>query len=264
MSEQSLTRVPAPSAAGVREQIGRIWELWLGAMFLKRETYAYERDQKNPFGNGLVYIAIIGVLVALAGILGAGLRYATLPSLEAIKNTVLTHLQAMPFYPMLDTATASAFDRGFDQTWDTAGSLFVGYPVDANSFATLVASILTTPLGLVIGWLVYGALVHLIARGWNRETSFGEMLAPLALASSPQVLTVLTLFPGAEVSGAAVGLWTFICNVVAVRVAYQTTTGRAVWAAFFPILLLLLVLLLLLILLIAILIPISRSVGGPQ
>src|SRR4051812_18157231 len=85
MSEQTLARVSAPSAATIRKQLAHFLELWRGAMFLKREIYTYERDQKNPFANGLLYIAVIGILVALASILGAGLRYATLPSADAIK-----------------------------------------------------------------------------------------------------------------------------------------------------------------------------------
>ncbi len=238
MSEQSIIRVRPPSAATIREQVGRFVELWLDAMFLKREGYAYERERKNPFGNGLVYIAIIGVLVAITGMFGAGLRFATEPSLDAVKNTVLVHLQAMPFYSAFDSASATAFDQGYDQWWDQSGAGALGYPADASGIAALALSLLTTPLGLIIGWLIYGALVHLIARGWNPETSFGEMLAPLALATSPHLLNILTLLPSANVSGLAVALWTLLCNVVAIRVAYQTTTRRAVWGALFPLLLL--------------------------
>jgi hypothetical protein len=264
MSEQSKTRLRAPSANTVREQVGRFWELWLGAMFLKQETYSYERDSKNPFGNGLLYIAVVGVLVALAGILGAGLRYAIVPSSDAIKNTILVHIQAMPFFAMYDSTAADIFNKQFNQGWDLIGSRTLGYPVDPVGVTALVASVLTTPLGLVIGWLVYGALVHLIARGWNRDTSFGEMLAPLALATSPQLLNLVAVFPTAGASGVVISLWTWICSVFAIRVAYQTTTGRAIWAAVFPVLLAAILFLLLFLLIAAFFVPISRSVGGAQ
>lgn len=263
MSEQSMTRVRAPSAATVREQVQHFIELWLGAMFLKQETYTYQRDKKNHFGNGLVYIGIIGVLVALAGILGAGLRYATLPSVDAIKNTVLAHLQAMPFYESLSANGLANFERQYDQSWNQFGSLFLGYPTDTNGFIGLMVTILTVPLGLIIGWLIYGALVHLVARSWNRETSFTELLAPLALATSPQLLNVLMIFPNTGLSGSAIALWTFICNVVAIRVAYQTTTRRAVWASLFPILLVVILVIGLVVLGLLLLIPFSRA-GGPQ
>lgn len=251
MSEQSITRVQPPSVASLGAQTRHFVELWLGAMFLKNETFAYERDQKNPFGNGLVYIALIGVILALADILGGGLRYAISPTADAIKNTVLVHLQGMPFYDMFDSATADMFNRGFERTWDALGSVFMGYPVDTRGFVTLALSIITTPLGLILGWLIYGALVHLVARGWNPETSFGELLAPLALATSPQLINVLTLFPNVGVSGVALALWGLICNIVAIRNAYQTTGRRALWGALFPLLLLFLLIVVVLIFAIA-------------
>jgi len=253
MSEQSITRIQAPSVASIGTQTRHFVELWLGAMFLKDETYAYERDQKNPFGNGLLYIALIGVIVALAGILGGGLRYAISPTADAIKNTVLVHLQAMPFYNTLDSGSADMFNRGFERTWDSLGSMFVGYPTDTRSFILLALGVITTPLGFIVGWLIYGALVHLVARGWNPETSFGEMLAPLALATSPQLIHVLNLFPNVGVSGLALALWGLICNMVAIRIAYQTTARRAVWGALFPLLLLLVLFIVVLILAIALL-----------
>lgn len=238
MSEQVATGVPRPTVRGVREQIGRYAELWLGGMFLQPQAYAYERDGKNPFGNGLVYIAIIGVIVALSQIIGAGLRFAASPSADAIKNTVLAHLQAMPFYIAFSPASASEFDRNYRLLWDRFGSLFLGYPMDQAGFVAPVLGLLLTPLGLVLTWLVYGALTHLVARGWNPETSYSELLAPLALATSPQLLYVLGMFPGVGASAAVVALWTLVCNIFAIRTAYATTVRRAVWGAVFPILLL--------------------------
>lgn len=263
MSEQSMTRVRAPSAATVRKQIEHFWELWRGAMFLKREIYTYERDQKNPFGSGLLYIAVIGILIALAGILGAGLRYATLPNADAIKNVLLTNVEAMPFFSTLDLNSQAQFERTANQLWSQVAPLVLGYPISDTGFAQLIASVVTTPLGLIIGWLLYGALVHLIARGWHPETLFAEMLAPLAMATSPALLNVILLFPIGGVFGLTIPLWTFICNVFAIRIAYQTTSGRAIWAALFPILLLFILLIVAIILALLLVLPVSRT-GGPQ
>lgn len=219
--------------------------LWLRGLFLQDEVYAYQRDRKNPFGAGLVFIVGVGVISALAGIMGAALRYAASPPFEAIKNTVLVHLQAMPFYLEFSPSAERQFLQGYEQVWDYLGSVFVGYPTGAAGWAMLLANVITVPLAMVIVWVIYGALVHLVGHGWNRETSYPELLAPLSLAAAPQALTVLNLLPGAGVDGTVVALWTLICNVVAVRVAYQTTTRRAIWGAVFPILLLILLLFLL-------------------
>lgn len=263
MSQESMSRLRVPSVETVRAEVNRYYELWLDAMFLQYEGFAYERDQKNPFANGLLYITVIGVIVALANIIGTALRFATSPSADAIKNTVLVHLQAMPFYTAFDPATATAFDQGYNQFWNQFGALILGYPTDDAGFFALALSVITTPLGLVLVWLLYGALVHLVARGWNPETSFGEMLAPLALAASPHLLNVLAIFPGMSASGAVIALWMFICNVVAIRVAYNTSTRRALWGAVFPILLGALLLLLTLIAA-AFLVPVRQIVGGAQ
>lgn len=264
MNESKALPANMPWLETIETQARRFIALWLGAMFLKTESYTYVRNLKNPFGNGLTYIATIGVLTALAGILGTGLRYATSPTLEGIKNTVLVHLQAMPFYEAFSSGVQDSFNRGFETFWGQFGTFLVGYPTNAAGFVTLTLTVLTTPLGLVISWLIYGALVHLVARGWNRETSFGELLAPLALATSPYLLNLLMFLPSGNVSGLVVSLWTFICNVFAIRIAYQTTTRRALWGALFPILLFIVLLVLLLILAIAVVVPLSRTVGGPQ
>lgn len=264
MNESNALRVNMPTVDAVRAAAKRFLALWLGAMFLKTESYSYARDQKNPFGQALIYIAVLGVLIATAGILGAGLRYATLPNGDATKNAVLGHLQAMPFYESWNASLQDSFTQGYERTWDQLGSMFAGYPTTTAGFVTLLASLLTTPLGLVITWIVYGALVHLVARGWNRETSFTEMLGALALATSPQLLHVLGLFPTGGVSSGVVSLWALVCNIFAIRVAYQTTTRRAIWGAFFPILVVTVIVVLLVVVGLALLVPVSRTVGGAQ
>lgn len=211
-------------------------ELWTGSMFLQDEAYVYMSERRKPFAGGLLYVALIGVLVAVAGILGALTRYATSPSLDAIKNTVLKHLQVMPFYESMGAIAQRAFDAGFNQVWDLFGPLFVGYPDTPQQIAQLFASVLTTPLGLVVEWLYFGALVHFIARKWNREISFAEILGPLALAQSPQLLYWLGIFPNVSVSLWVVYLWFFVCAATAIRVTYRTTAANAFRAAFFPVL----------------------------
>lgn len=205
-------------------------------MFLQDEAYVYMRERRNPFASGLLYVALVGVLAAVGGILGALTKYVTSPPLDAIKNMVLTHLQAMPFYESMGAIAQRAFDAGYNQFWDVFGPLFVGYPDTPQQFAQLFTSLLTTPLGLVITWLLYGALVHFTARKWKRDVSLSEILGPLALAQSPQLLYVLNIFPDVSVSIWVVYLWFFVCAVTAIRVTYRTTTARAFSAAFFPVL----------------------------
>jgi hypothetical protein len=220
------------------------FHLWLSALFLKREAYEYQRDRRDSFAHGVAFILLLGVIVALFGIAGAAVRYATEPSADAIKNTVLNHLQAMPFYSQFSPQGERQFLNGYNQVWKALGSLFVGYPTKASDLVSVLASVITTPVSWIIGWLVYGAFAHLIAGRGNPHSSLAHGLGTLALATSPQLLNVATVLPGASVAGTVVGLWTIILNVFALRTAYRISTPRAVFSALFPLLLLLLVLLL--------------------
>jgi hypothetical protein len=217
------------------------FHLWLSALFLRREAYEYQRDRKDSFAHGVAFILVIGIIVALFGIAGAAVRYATEPSADAIKNTVLNHLQAMPFYSQFSSQAERRFLAGYNQVWQAFGSLFVGYPTKATDLALLLAGIITTPLAWIIGWLVYGVLAHLIAGRGNPHGGLAHGLGTLALATSPQLLNVATVLPGAAIGGTVVGVWTLILNVFALRTAYRISTSRAVLAALFPLLLLILV-----------------------
>ncbi len=241
------------------------WHLWLGALFCKREAYEYQRERKDSFAHGLLFIVLIGVLVALAGIIGAGLRYATSPSMDAVKNTVLNHLQAMPFYAQSIQPSPEAqrqFQAGYNQVWAAAGSFFMGYPTTVADWARALVSVVTTPLFWIVGWLIYGVLAHLIASRNNPNANLSHGLGALALATSPQALSVVNLIPQASVSGITLALWTLILNIYTLRTAYQISTRRAVWAALFPLLLLFLLLILSFCLIIALVVPVAR--GGQR
>lgn len=237
-----LQRLELTTAArSIPEHILYYAELWMGGMFLQDEAYVYMRERRNPLASGMLYVALVGVLVGLADILGGLARYATSPSLDALKNTVLAHLQPMPFYETLGPAAQRSFDAGYDDVWNLFGSLFAGYPSAPADFALLFLSVLTTPVGLLVSWFVYGALAHLLARKWNAEISFAEILGPLALAASPQLLRVLNVFPNVGISSWVTFFWFLVCAITAIRVTYRTTTSNAFRAALFPIVVFILV-----------------------
>lgn len=227
------------AARSIPERILYYAELWVGGMFLQDEAYVYMRERRNPLASGLLYVVLVGVLVGLADIFGGLARYATSPSLDAIKNTVLIHLQAMPFYETMGAASQRAFESGFQQTWEWFGPLFLRAPDTPQQIGQLLLSPLTVPLGLIIGWFIYGALVHVIARKWNPEISLGHILGPLALAESPQLLAVLNVLPNGSISLRVAFLWFLVCAITAIRVTYRTTASNAFRAALFPFLVML-------------------------
>jgi hypothetical protein len=225
--------------------MGDYFHLWLSALFLKREAYEYQRDRNDSFAHGLAFIVILGVIVALFGIVGAALRYASDPTADAIKNTVLNHLQAMPLYSRFTPQGEDRFISGYNRVWDTLGSLFVGHPTKGSDLLPLFAGLVASPLSWVIGWLLYGTAAHLVASRGNPHSSLAHGLGTLALATSPQVLNAVAVLPGASIGATVIGLWTVILNVFALRTAYRVSTSRAVFSAILPLLLLLVLLVLL-------------------
>ncbi|MGE5139887.1 MAG: YIP1 family protein [Rudaea sp.] len=220
-----------------------LWHLWLGALFLKREAYEYQRDRKDTFAHGLLFVTLVGLLTALAALAGALLRFAAGPNADAVKNVVLTHLQAMPFYTqsiLPYPKVESQFLSGYNQTWDLLGSTFMGYPTNQGGWAALLAGVVVIPLILIVVWLVYGFLVHLVASRANPNTGLARGLGTLALAISPQAINLLGILPRSGLSVPVLGLWGIVLSVFAVRTAYGTSTGRSIWAVVFPLLLLLL------------------------
>src|SRR5574340_253579 len=70
----------------------------------------------------------------------------------AIKNTVLIHLQQMPWYTSLERSPQfqQQFQQGFDQFWRVFGSFILPDPFSP----AVLAGILTTPALLALGWIV--------------------------------------------------------------------------------------------------------------
>ena len=70
-------------------------------MFLKQETYMYRARQKESFCQWLVVFASHWRPRCAGGHCRRGSALCDVPFGDAIKNTVLVHLQAMPFYVTL-------------------------------------------------------------------------------------------------------------------------------------------------------------------
>src|SRR5512144_1878952 len=72
--------------------------LVLRALFLDRTAYDELRDDDNPFVEGAVLIALIGLVTALLNLIGRALEWAATPSMDAVKQAVLQTYQAQPWW----------------------------------------------------------------------------------------------------------------------------------------------------------------------
>ncbi|MCK4314851.1 MAG: hypothetical protein KAX24_03680, partial [Anaerolineae bacterium] len=73
------------------------WE----ALFLSESPYAEMHDDSNPMLRGLVLVILIALAVALAGLVGTTLEWATTPNTHEVQQIVLDSIQKMPWYQEL-------------------------------------------------------------------------------------------------------------------------------------------------------------------
>ena len=201
------------------------WE----ALFLSEEPYAEMREDSNPVGRGLVLIALIGVAVALVGLVGTTLEWATSPNMADIQRTVLEGIQKMPFYQEMQSNPEfrEQFQWQFDLQWQIMSQ------VAGASIGGAASRIILLPLGLAFTWLLYGVVSHLFARLLGGQGGLAQTLGCTALAVTPQLLNLATFFPHVAVGG-VVGTWTLLCRYVALKTCHRLSWNRALGATLLP------------------------------
>ena len=95
-------------------------------------------------------------------------------------------------------------------------------------------------VGAFVGWGIWSGVTYVVGtRMFGGTATWGELLRTLGFAQSPGVVGVLAFLPG--VGGMvklAVGVWTLVAGVIAIRQALDVDTGKAVVVAIVAVLLL--------------------------
>jgi hypothetical protein len=212
------------------QHISRYAGLVAGALFLRTDAYEDMREARSPVLTGLIVILVVGVIVALAALVGTALEWASSPSLADIQEIVYQGIIQMPWYEETLREVpgfAEQYRYWYDFGWNLARMFGVSTPGSA------LGSLVLTPLSLIIGWLVYGLLAHLFARLLKGEATLAQTLGCTALAVAPQLLKLTELLPYVAVGG-VVGTWVLICRYVALKQAHRFTWARAFWATLLP------------------------------
>jgi len=211
------------------------------ALFLRDESYAEMRDSPNPFVKGLLLIVIVAISVSLVAIVGTVLKWATTPDFGRMQEAVWEGMMKMPWVkeipPGQRERVLGIIQAQYDFGWGIAKQ-FAPRPLRA------IIDVITNPIFLVVGWLVYGLLAHLFAKILGGRARLGQTYGCTALAVSPRLLNLVSLLPYAAIGGLAT-IWSLICNYLALKNAHELTPGRAFWATALPILTLLLLVVLL-------------------
>ncbi len=200
------------------------------ALFLDTDAYDQLRDDDNPFVEGLFLIVIIGAITALLSLIGQFLAWAGSPSLNTIRDLILTMYQRQSWWSAI-SGNAEAL-RQFQQWWDLGWQIFPNLAGAPNP-ATAAFNILLWPLAALLSWFVYGLLAHLFARIFGGKGTVGQTLGTLALAFTPLLLRGLGFIPYFTV-GAVMSTWQLLCRYKAVRSVHRLSWGRALGATVLP------------------------------
>lgn len=200
-----------------------VFRLGLGGLFLEPESYRAQRDAPNGLQRGLLLVLLVGLLVGVAGAIGDIFEALAQPSPVAIINTLDAGLRAMPWYGELSEA-----DPGFPAQFDTIFAQIRQFGAGGGLLGGL-SGILTTPLLAVVGWLIYGAFAHLVARALGGTAGIGQTLSCTALAAGVQLLALVQVIPFAQ--AASTGLLGLLACYVAIREAHSLSPWRSFGAA---------------------------------
>ncbi len=188
------------------------------ALLLEPDPFVEMVDDDNPWIEGLFLCACIGVLVAVAQLVGSLLLTASLPPSEALLNLLLRTLRQGTF----NGETLLEIERTLRSVWPLLLA-YSGY--DSVLFRLLTLA--TTPLGLIGQWLLFGLSSHLLARAAGGQGSLGQTLGAVALSNAPRLLYLLTFIPFVSVASVLIHVWGVLIAYRGLEVAHELPSGRA-------------------------------------
>ena len=212
---------------------GIVGPLRLGwnALLFNEDAYEEMSGSASPIVRGLIFIAVVGVVIAICAFIGTGLELASTPNMAEIKDTVFFYMQQMPWWDIVaqeDPEAFARFEESFNRGWDIFPRMF-----GAPDMGSAAMGIIAIPLGLIIRWFFYGLLAYLFARWLGGTGSLGATLGVLALAVAPQVLRVLTIIPFVQVGG-IVAIWGILVAYYGLKTSHDLPRTRALWATLLP------------------------------
>jgi hypothetical protein len=202
---------------------------WSG-MTLRDDAYRAMAARPRPVSAGLLFVVVIGLLVAVAALVGAVLGTWTSPDPEALRDAIWQGIEGLSLEGQIPDAEVAQARETMRQIYDAVWRVVaVFWP----SIPRAAAGLLLTPLLMVVRWLVFGALAFAFARLFGGRGSLSETLGATALVVSPQLLGIVHALPGVSATG--LGIWSLVCGYMAVKHAHGLSPGRAFWATVLPV-----------------------------
>lgn len=190
------------------------------ALVLDADPFLTMVEDDNPWVEGLFLVTCVGVLVAVADVVGGLLLTASMPPLTALRETMQRGIEAF-----LPWAGLGALDAPLAAMW----SWGVGVSGLGGGWARLFFA-LWVPVFLVVQWLFLGASTHVAARALGGNGTLVQTLGTTALAVGPQILGVLKIVPFVSVSGLLLTVWALLIAYRAVAITHDLPWRRAALA----------------------------------
>lgn len=211
--------------------------LGIGGIFLEEEVYRQQREASDGLTKGFILVAIIGVLIGMASMIGGILNVFASPDFDSVTTTLYDGLINMPWYQNLD-ATVPNFDVTFQETF-TRSIQFVRI-FEGGGVVNALASLVVVPIFQILTWLVYGSVAHIFARMLGGKGSLSQTLSCTALAAGASLINLVKIVPFAQSAG--VLLLSLMASYIAIREAHHLSPKRAFGATLLgPLLLVVLV-----------------------
>ena len=134
----------------------------------------------------------------------------------------------------LDPATYEAVEHDTDATWQAAlvvvvAAIFSGVGSTGGRTRDLLGGVVAS----LVFWALFALFAYLVGayllRGPETSATFGEVLRALGFSYAPSLFAILGLIPGIGFLIVFIaGIWSLIASVIALRQAFEVSTGRAV------------------------------------
>jgi len=235
MSEQvELAGVRAVASLSARKADDSTGALGLAreALLLNEDAYAVVRDSSSSLWRGFAALLWIFLIVLVSRVLALIFGLLTTPRWDILQEQFYTQLTNLGFYQAQAQQSpefVNQFRWGYTGLWEGL-RLLGGYPSVTGTVALIVSMLIY----LLVGWLIYGLVVHVLARWLGGQASLGQTLGALALAYAPLLLTVIVIVPGARVPAFLIFLLIFVTRFQAIKTVHGLTPGYSLTALTAP------------------------------
>lgn len=203
-------------------------ELISKALVLDAAPFVALSDDDDPWIEGMFLTVCVGFLVGFTHLIGRLLTTAALPPSEAMLSSILqAWRQFSPSTP--DSINPALAEAALREAW----SVLVFWNGYSGGWARLL-TLVTTPVILLVQWLVAGVIIHVMARFLGGKGAFNQTLGVTALMVAPQALRLVEIVPFAAVSQLLLSVWALLIIYRAVEVTHDLPWQQALLAAVTP------------------------------